>query len=252
MKKLKILVNRERLSKDYVQSKANFGHVLSQVKNLKPPVWKTPWFYGPIAIAVVLISLSVIAFQPVGNEKMATLHESNISERSININKPIIAIASSFELDTPSNEEIIPPKKAGKIKETEHELFIYEEVFDDPDNLPSSEFISLKNSAPLKEKNTLSPYPNIEGVFTSEIPVDKLCSSTGIVTSKAKVISFSVHYYNGSKDVIEKVRGSSLPKTACNFIRRYNLKSMIFITSIVGLTEKGSHISIPSLNYIPI
>jgi len=253
MKNLKILVNRERLSKDYVQSKANFGHVLSQVKNLKPPVWKTPWFYGPIAIAVVLISLSVIAFQPVENEKMATLHESNISERSINNNKPIIAIASSFELDTPPNEEIISPKKAGKINETEHEeIFIYEEVFDDPDNLPSSEFISPKNIATVKDINTLSPYPNIEGVFTSEIPIDKLCSSTGIVTSKAKVISFSIQYFNGSKDVIEKVRGSSLSKAICNFIRKYNLKSMIFITSIVGLTEKGSHISIPSLNYIPI
>ncbi|MGY8926657.1 MAG: hypothetical protein ACKVJC_05115, partial [Flavobacteriales bacterium] len=61
-----------------------------------------------------------------------------------------------------------------------------------------------------------------------------------------------IQYFNGSKDVIEKVRGSSLSKATCNFIRRYNLKSMIFITSIVGLTEKGSHISIPSLNYIPI
>ena len=249
MEKLKILVNREPLSKDYVQSKANFGHVLSQVKNLKPPVWKTPWFYGPVGIATVAISLSVFAFKPIEKEKKTSLHQSNVTESSIIKKKPILAVASSFELDSPSNEKTIPPKKNGEVIEKEHkEILSSEEI---PDEV-SQELILIESEELIIEEKVLSPYPNIEGVFTAEIPVDKLCSSTGIVTSRAKVISFNIQYFDGREDVIERISGNSLSKTASNFIRRYNLKSMIFITKIIGITEEGNQITIPSLNYIPI
>ena len=60
MKNQRILVDRELLSKDYIKSKEDFGHVLSQVKNLKPPVWKTPWFYGPVGLAVAAITISAV------------------------------------------------------------------------------------------------------------------------------------------------------------------------------------------------
>ena len=60
MEKVKILIDREPLSKDYIESKQNFGQVLSQVKQLKPPVWKSPWFYGPVGLAVVALSVTAV------------------------------------------------------------------------------------------------------------------------------------------------------------------------------------------------
>src|SRR5690606_18772269 len=65
MKKTQTIVDRERLSSDYIESKQDFSNVLSQVKQLPTSAtWNSPWFYGPIGIAVFAVTISIVSLNP--------------------------------------------------------------------------------------------------------------------------------------------------------------------------------------------
>ncbi|MBI1837024.1 MAG: hypothetical protein HYR91_07135 [Flavobacteriia bacterium] len=65
MKTRKINLDRTPIESEYVQSKQNFDHVLSNYKAIKPTLWKNPWFYGPIGLASIAL---VVALSIGGNE----------------------------------------------------------------------------------------------------------------------------------------------------------------------------------------
>lgn len=59
MKKLKMNLDRKPLNSEFIESKQNFNQVLNGFKQLKPPIWKNPWFYGPIGVASLALFFSI-------------------------------------------------------------------------------------------------------------------------------------------------------------------------------------------------
>ena len=76
MKKFKTIVDREYLSSDYIESRQNFGQVLNEVNQLKPPVWKSAWFYGPVGISVLAVVVSIAGVDPTVSISMKNSQEN--------------------------------------------------------------------------------------------------------------------------------------------------------------------------------
>lgn len=49
--KTKFNLERDKLKSDYIQKNQDYKKVLDGFQKLKPPIWKNPWFYGPIGLA---------------------------------------------------------------------------------------------------------------------------------------------------------------------------------------------------------
>lgn len=77
MSNRKINLDRPALSPEQIEARQDFDKVLKQHYLLKPPVWKSPWFWGPTGLASVgialFLSISYINSQNHSNDKNATL-----------------------------------------------------------------------------------------------------------------------------------------------------------------------------------
>jgi len=248
MKNPKILVDREPLSKDYIQSKENFGHVLSQVKNLKPPVWKTPWFYGPVGLAVIAVTVSTVQFNTNEHLEKQTKLVKELPENVRKLEVQQLAIISPKEFEKKSVREAIPSKKKEaqksevKIKE-DIKVITDVEVFE----VSNTQLVDL----PKVENSSKKSFPNIGGVYTGEIALNTLCSAEGISCGDLTIKSYTLQYFNGSKEVTRSVVGNTIPDDVCEVITEHNWGSMIFLTKIMGTNQGGDVFRLPSMSFVP-
>tara|TARA_B110000285_G_scaffold225681_1_gene284289 strand:+ start:1797 stop:2564 length:768 start_codon:yes stop_codon:yes gene_type:complete len=251
MKKVKILVGREPLSKGYVQSKQNFEHVLSQVKHLKPPIWKTPWFYGPVGLAVVALSVTAINSLPPDKSRKSLRLEAVLPIKQRKIEAEALAFISPKDVKTNSFREIIPKKiDSEKIipKIDDEKVYLIEEIKEP--TISFSEKI-IENQEERTFSRPLTKLPSINRVYTGEISALELCSN-GIECLDSKITSFSLQYYNGRDNVVENLQGNAINDNICEALLKFNINEMIFITKIRALNSLGQKISHPSMNLIPI
>ncbi len=249
MKNQKILVDREPLSKEFIQSKQDFENVLSHVKNLKPPVWKTPWFYGPVGLAVVAVTLSSVKLQPViaktaletdnQYEKVISIENRKIEVETIAISSPTKLIENSVR-EKKSHKKV--PTKITEVKIENIEDIELEKVINDND------VVDISTSSESKKKIS---FPNINGTYTGEVSIESLRSPKGITCGNVKVKSFTIQYYNGRKEIVRDVQGNTIPTDVCDLLEKYNWGSNLFITNIKGVNENGKAVSLPSMNLIP-
>ena len=112
MKKVKINLDRKPLNSGYIESKQNFDQVLAGFKQIKPPIWKNPWFYGPVGVAslALLVSLSVLNSNNEKNDNNSTLNTSSVLPEDTECIHPVIKSAeekfTTFEI-IPSKEQTI-------------------------------------------------------------------------------------------------------------------------------------------------
>lgn len=244
MEKIKTIVDREQLSSNYIGSNQNFGHVLSQVKNLKPPIWKTAWFYGPVGLSVIAIFVSIASISATEDTKMASspsiIKEKHVTEknrsRADNIDSPKTSeITLSPSLNTSSTPQ--------SVITSNHPT----RSIDDSDKSGNTE--TMSNDTKVVPKKNM--FPNIEGIYTGEISIETLCSGNGIQCNDAiRIISFTIQYSVGLKDVLTEVKGNKIPREICSTIRAQNGSNMIFITNIKGLRDNGDQVYLTSLNYL--
>jgi len=251
MKKVKILIDREPLSKDYVKSKQNFGQVLSQVKKLKPPIWKSPWFYGPVGLAAVALSLKVVSSIPPDIPTEPSKLEAVLPLEQRKIESETLAFISPNDVQETSFREMIPIKNGPEEvvpKSSDNSTNKILETGDTEFYLPDKIVINEDEAIPVKP---LTKFPSINRVYTGEIAILELCSNK-IECLDSKITSFSLQYYDGKEDVVENVGGNSISNNICNAISQYNLNEMIFITKIKALNSEGHSVSLPSMNLIPV
>jgi hypothetical protein len=55
--KTKFNLGRDKLKSDYIHSQQDYKKVVDGFQNLKPPIWKNPWFYGPVGLASLAVIL---------------------------------------------------------------------------------------------------------------------------------------------------------------------------------------------------
>ena len=252
MKRTQTIVDRERLGSDYIESKQDFSNVLSQVKQLPTSTWNSPWFYGPIGIAVFAVTVSIVSLNPT-NAKVA-----DVEQRDKEVVKPLTAKENTIK-EVDESIEVVPEEakvnsSVEKVKKIiaatteieEKKEFIEEKKF----SIVELEEVKPKvyRKIPLNNK-----YPHIEGVFTGEISLDDLFAETGIqLNPRVKVTSFEFNYFNGKSNVVDKIEGNTIPKHLHGTIEAYNVGQMIFITNIKAVDEMSRVFTLPSLNYKPL
>ncbi len=248
MKNYKILVNRQPLSEKYIESRQDFGKVLKGVKQLKPPLWKSAWFYGPVGMATVALTISVSSIH--ANEAKEVIVEKKKYKNHINTietNKKITELTEISEVPIikMQQSELKVEKTEVKKKKTE--------TIDKTPNIKEKQIINVEPKKEIiEEKITLKKtYPNIKNVVNGDITFSDLFSDEGITCGTNKILSFTIQYFNGVKDVIDKVEGNTIPQDIAKYIKRYNYGTMIFITNIKAVDENNDIITLPSLNYIP-
>jgi len=243
MEKIKTIVDRERLSSNYIGSNQNFGHVLSQVKNLKPPIWKTFWFYGPIGLSAFAITVSITSINATGNYEQDRSSlitskekiETEVSTKEDNVYSPI-APENTLSPSLNSSDSVSETFKNEITVKT-----VINEQIDSEIPVESETVITLKKSV----------FPNIEGVYTGNIKTEVLCSENGIRCNDGiRVISFTIQYSAGLQDRLTKVKGNTIPNDVCDSIRDQSGDNMIFITEIRGLRDNGELVNLTSMNYI--
>ena len=249
MKNHNILVNRKPLNENDICSKRDFEKVLKGVKHLKPPIWKTAWFYGPVGLASVALTVSVNTIyaneEPVNkdNKKQTILsidNETSIKKDSIHGRDVYVSVVPNIIVDTDQTDVIKQTPKSQNKKIELIELIEEEEI----NQIPKEQII--------EEKITLKKiYPSINNVYTGDITFSNLCSEDGIQCGESTITTFSIQYFNGLDDVIEVVDGNRIPEKACEILEKYNKGQLIYITKIKGFNSEGVEISFPSMSYIP-
>ncbi len=124
MKKLKIILDRKPMNSNHVASKQDFNQVLNEFKKLKPPIWKNPWFYGPVGLAslTLLMSISIVNSKELINDNTSTKQSSALLPEDTKCFHPIkeslvqqfttYSIDASVEqtINLPSGTSIFIPK----------------------------------------------------------------------------------------------------------------------------------------------
>lgn len=265
MKKTQTIVDRERLSSDYIESKQDFGHVLSQVKNLPTTNWKSPWFYGPIGIAVLSVTVSIVSFNPSNaiastsenpkeklDSRIQTSQVKNKSDEQIteiqneNISDVEIVVSSQTHIIEKSITKSSNEKREEEVLETASEEEIIEEKVESKSL--SSTSIKKENVVPSNNK-----FPYIDGYFTGKIPVESLFDKNGILLNETvQVVSFDLNFFTGRSNVVNQIRGNKIPEEMRSMITNFNIGKTIFITNIKAFDRDGRMYTLPSMNLIPV
>jgi len=243
MEKIKTIVDREQLSSNYIGSNQNFGHVLSQTKILKPPIWKTFWFYGPIGLSVFAITISITSINATGNyqkdnSSLITTKQNIGTEMSTKEDNVYSPIEPENTL-SPSLNSSDPVPETFKTEITVKTII--NEQNDSENPMDDETAITVKKSV----------FPNIEGVYTGKIKTEALCSEKGIRCNDGiRIISFTIQYTAGLQDRLTKVKGNTIPDDVCDTIQNQSGENMIFITEIKGVRDNGELVILTSMNYI--
>jgi hypothetical protein len=97
-------------------------------------------------------------------------------------------------------------------------------------------------------------FPSLAGVQTGEIQYSSLCDSLGLtLREEGSIQSFVITYQDGSDYEKVQVNGNTIPDSICTKIGMYGLRSMIFITKIEAIINRGTEVvQLNSMNLIPI
>lgn len=101
MKENKIKIDRPIVSSEEINSKQNFTKVVEGFRKIKPPLWKNPWFYGPVGLASLALVLTLTTVNNNEFEEKTTLKESKEIELPADtecIHKPIKDLDNKSEV----------------------------------------------------------------------------------------------------------------------------------------------------------
>ena len=244
MENRKTTLDREPISSEAIRGRQNFNQVLKGHQAMKPPLWKSAWFYGTVGLASLALIVAVTNMKP---------SSANDAVPTASIDKEVVHEANN-QFFSKANTTMVSKKEKAKVVTVEPEISKAEEPVVESTvietNTPSSgkdlnNEDSIIEEVPvvevkLKEKKKFKTMPNIAGVFTGKLQIDDLCSAGGISCNNGfTVYSYDIQYYNGYGDVVERVNDDKFPPFLCNKLRTYNLNQEIMITNILAKNEKG-------------
>lgn len=236
----KFNLDRKTLSEEDIKSKQNFSKILQLTS--KPGIWKNPWFYGSIGLtsfAAVLLLTTDFETKKQFNVKTSTFS-----------NKPKTFISYSHV----EKAETLKPNRdhnQSKIVQGVKNVAEIEMV-----KVPNSE-IENKNSAITKLPVTTDVnykvkrgIPSIGGVSNGTIKSSVLIESEIIESGfDYKIDSYKVNYFNGYKEVEERLDGNALPILLREKLVEFNVGEIIFFTDIRSVDDVGVTHDLPSMNF---
>lgn len=241
----KVTLDRSKVSSSYIEQKQDFDKVLNNVKLMKSPTWKSPWFYGAVglsSVAIAAISLSSFNKENTLNEKKTTLEKSPI--QIAGFVSPAQSEIKSLPKKEADQKSESPKKKTVKkssdlnltVEKKQNEIVNVHEV--------------VATEIPVVKQQNHSGLPSISGVSTGVLSKEKLEKSGQIESNSSySIVSYKIQFYNGSDDIEVQINGNKLPQDVIAHLVKYNIGQMIFFTEIKGVSENGKINTLPSMNF---
>lgn len=239
----KVNLDREQLSSAHIERKQNFQHVLKNAQMTKPPIWKSPWFYGAVglsSIAITAISISEFNNEMNLNDKKTTLKSTvaetvkppKATEQMATVNFTAQPVKQKKDEAVKKIDPVTPPKP-----ELQKADIIVSQNEDEPE--------VLKTPVP----KVYSDLPSIGGISNGRISVAKFAGAEKIECSEEfQIVSYNLQYFDGRSDLSVQINSDKIPSAIINDIVANNLDQMIFITGIKGIDAMGKIRNLPSMN----
>lgn len=256
MDKIKINLDRENLSSEYIHSKQDFKKITNQVQ-LTHSIAKSTWFYGVVGIAslALIIGFSVINSSNSANDKNTTLKTSNTPKESTK-KVAVTTTAAFFASSNTTNTE--PKVKKGIKASSKQEVVKHEaskqrnevvEIVPEQNSQKASETKKVVIETPkVIEKKSLNIIPHINGYYAGDVPLSQLCGKGIEINETIEVKSYLLYYSTLKGDKTIRINGEAFPASICEDIRAFGIDQMIFITEIIGEDEAGIKHQFTSLN----
>lgn len=250
MDKIKINLDREKLSSEYIHSKQDFKQVQSQV-SMQTSMFKSTWFYGTVGIASVatFVMITFSNSNPNTNDSNSTLSKKitlDKKQETLDERKSANVFLASMNSTTAPivNVSVAKTKKTPVVHLKEEEVLVAKVQEEIPTPVVVKKQEVATSAVPEKENYM----PRISGVYNGEIALSKMCGAGIDINSSVHVLNFTIHYSTNRGDRALVVEGNKLPISVCKEMQQYGIDQMIFITDIVGTDKNGRLLSFTSMN----
>jgi hypothetical protein len=239
----KVNLDRRPLSSAHIEQKQNFQHVLTNAKMAKPPIWKSPWFYG--AVGLSSIAITAISVKEFNNESNVYEKKTTSKNTITEIVKPPKASIQAASVCFPTKLEqkkSVKKTPVSESKKVDEPITLKLDPVASPNEVQSE---VVKTPAP----KVHSELPSIGGVSNGRISITKFEQAEQIECSEEyKIVSYSIQYFDGRSDLSVQINSEKLPTAIVEEIVANNLDQMIFITGIKGIDASGKIRNLPSMN----
>lgn len=232
----KINLDRKPLTEEQIKAKENFNKVLSGASLSKPGIWKSPWFYGAIGLS------SLASFMLLSTD-FETKKEYNVKTPTFN-NNPIKANNNSHIRQV---KPFIGSGKQVHSKKNSPNNSLKVEIPVNAIQAVTSEYKEPEQVVPQVKK--VNGLPSIAGITNGAIKSSILKNAETIESGfDFKISGYKVNYFNGYKEVEERLEGNALPNELKEKLVNYNLGDIVFFTELHGIDDIGVHHDLPSMN----
>jgi len=262
MNKLKINVDRPKMSSKDISNGMNFEGVLSSCKIMAKPFYKSTWFFGVTGLATIsLIAGSMYSLNQEGDELYRNLEVANVTpliKEEVNlIENEIVELNLDKAINTKLFiEKEITLKKRGsntEKKNIDHTSSQYspEVVVKDVKPKPVSKVANESLNEIPKTFSFMDLHPRISGKFDGKITKNELMNDNGITTnSDVKIISFQLHVVDGMTSKVFDSNGNKLNAEMKLAIEKINVGEEIYFEKIKGKATTGEIFRLSPIRYV--
>jgi len=260
MNKLKINVDRPKMSSKDISNGMNFEDVLSSHKIMAKPFYKSNWFFGVTGLATVsLIVGSMYTLNQEGDELGRNLEVADIAplikEKVDLIENEIVKLNLNEVINTeqPIEEKTTLKKENLKTENKNHSLseLSSEVAVDDDKSEPISKVANESLNEIPKTFSFMDLHPRISGKFDGKITKNELMNDDGIMTnSDVKVISFQLHVVDGMTSKVFDSNGNKLNAEMKLAIEKVNVGEEIYFEKIKGKAITGEVFRLSPIRYV--
>lgn len=261
MNKLKINVDRPKMSSEDISKQMNFEDILSSHKIMAKPFYKSTWFFGVTGLATVsLIAASVYTLNKEGDELYRNIQVvENVSKTTeidlidtkvidLNLNEPI-------KIDEP-----IDTKPTLKIEHTKPEQKITTDNPIEPQKKSVEEVVESKPVSKVANESTneipktfsfMDLHPRISGKIDGNITKDELLDDKGLTTnSDVEIISFQLHVVGGMSSKVFNSEGNTLNSEMKLALKDVNVGEEVYFEKIKGKATTGEVFRLSPIRYV--
>ena len=263
MNKLKINVDRPKMSSKEISKQMNFEGILSSHKVMAKPFYKSTWFFGVTGLATIsLIAASVYTLNQEGDELYRNMQvvdnvsitantEADLIDNTIielNLNEPI---KIEKPIDTKPTLKIVNTE-SNKNRSENSTLEPQEKIEEEKiESKPISKVANESINEIPKTFSFMDLHPRISGKIDGKITKDELMDDEGLTTnSDVEIISFQLHVVEGMSSKVFDSKGNKLNSEMRLAIENINVREEVYFEKIKGKSTTGEVFRLSPIRYV--
>ncbi len=263
MNKLKINVDRPKMSSKDISNRMNFEDILSGHNLMAKPFYKSAWFFGVTGLATIsLIAGSVYTLNQEGDE---LYRNYQITDNSLSIKEEVNLVEDKvIELKlskTVNSEQPIENKPTLKTVNSEAEISINtnNNLVQDSKKVEANKIESKPVSKVANESVNDIPktfsfmdlHPRISGKIDGVITKGELLDDNGLTTNTdVEIISFQLHLVEGMTSKVFDSDGNKLNSEMKLALEKVNVGEEVYFEKIKGKATTGEIFRLSPIRYI--